>query len=166
MERSTPVNERTGDQSAGGLQQHGDFCGLRYARACYGRVQRSYIAHLSWSSQMIIKSLIPVTLAYPLFFTLATKACLALSCKFVASTLCVTRGLFTESFCGARASRRNSSCKCLLSLPQVRLTQITITTCSYPGLPHSFHHFFLTLDASKKFEEDFKKGLKWLLNRV
>ncbi|EIM92168.1 uncharacterized protein STEHIDRAFT_151510 [Stereum hirsutum FP-91666 SS1] len=36
----------------------------------------------------------------------------------------------------------------------------------YPGLPHSFHHFFLTIDASKRFEEDFKEGLKWLLRRV
>ncbi|KAJ7260423.1 alpha/beta-hydrolase [Mycena haematopus] len=33
----------------------------------------------------------------------------------------------------------------------------------YPGVPHSFHIFFPTMTASKKWEADLRAGLKWIV---
>lgn len=34
----------------------------------------------------------------------------------------------------------------------------------YPGLPHAFHLVYPQFKASHQFEENFKKGLRWLLD--
>ncbi|KAJ7366794.1 Alpha/Beta hydrolase protein [Mycena albidolilacea] len=37
-------------------------------------------------------------------------------------------------------------------------------TITYPGVPHAFQYFFSTLKLGRKWEEDYRAGLRWLLD--
>jgi len=34
----------------------------------------------------------------------------------------------------------------------------------YPGVPHGFHYFFPDFKLARKWEEDYREGLRWILN--
>ncbi|OCH90776.1 alpha/beta-hydrolase [Obba rivulosa] len=46
----------------------------------------------------------------------------------------------------------------------LREAGITTKLDVYPGVPHGFHMFFPKIKQAAKYEEDFRKGLVWLLN--
>ncbi|OCH90775.1 hypothetical protein OBBRIDRAFT_776390 [Obba rivulosa] len=46
----------------------------------------------------------------------------------------------------------------------LREAGITTKLDVYPGVPHGFHLFFPKIKQAVKYEEDFRKGLAWLLN--